>query len=91
MKPRLPSCEKLGDLSPFISNFIVAFDELSLLAFYPLAVLNRVIKVVVITLSALLAVPTPNVKLTLHNFGNLRPFLNPPFFIDFFQNIVFLC
>ena len=45
---------------------------------------------VVVSLSALLAVPVLNAVLDLYDFGNLAPFFYFSFFKDFFEDLVFL-
>jgi len=66
-------------------------NEITLFSGGPLVFVDASLKVVVVSLSALLSVSVLNAVLDLHDFSNLAPFFNFPLLEDFLENFVFLC
>ena len=65
-------------------------DQVGLLGRRPLALLDAHLQVVVVALSALLAVAPSDSKLLLHDAGGLAPLLDFPHLNDLLQDFVFL-
>lgn len=61
-----------------------------LLRLAPLLMLDGVVKMVVIALPALLAIPAPDAEVHLHHPRDLRPLLDAPLLVDLLEDVVFL-
>lgn len=70
--------------------FGVEVNEIVLLLLSPFIFVDSPFEVVVVALTALLAIAALNAVLFLHNPGNLAPSLYFPYFIDLLQNFVLL-
>lgn len=86
----LPAGEELGDLSPLIADLIMMAYQFLLLLLGPLLMLDGIIEVVMVPLSALFAIPAPDVELQLHEPRDLGPLLDAPLLVDLLEDVVFL-
>jgi hypothetical protein len=68
----------------------VQIQQLALLLARPLLVPDGPVQVVVVALTALLAVPVQNLVLLLQQSRNLRPLLHAPPLVQLTEGIVFL-
>lgn len=68
----------------------VQLDQLVFLVGSPLFLGDAALEVVVVPLAALLAVSACDGVLLFHDFGYFAPLLDSPFFVDFFEDFVFL-
>jgi len=64
--------------------------ELVFLKWCPLLLGDTTLEVVVVPFPALLAVPACDGVVLFHDLGNLAPLLDSPFFVDLFEDLVFL-
>ncbi len=90
MAKTVPAGDEFGDHGPAIAVLGVELDEEVFLVGGPLLLGDAPLEVVVVAFAALFAVAACDRVLLLHDFGNLAPLLDPSFFVDFLQDLVFL-
>lgn len=71
----LPSCDNLGDFRPPVSKLLVRLNELQLLLFLPLRLVDGRVDMIVPAFAADLGVDVAGAKLLIHCLGNMSPLL----------------
>jgi len=88
---RIPAGDHSGEESPAVAMLRMKLNKEFLFRMRPFLLSDSALEVIMIPLSALLAIPSINVIVILHHFGDISPFFDAHIFIYLFQYIVFLC